>query len=232
MKFLTKSTRRTGSYAALLAMLVVWMFIFPVFYSGSGTSVLREVVFVALLLSSVGAAAGHPHETRLLVVLALTVLTGATVLHSHATTALGIPVGLEALRIVFLLLIVKVVLAHVLRTKAVTVDTILGAVCVYLMVAGIFAEAFRIVDMLDPHAIQFVEDALEGDLPAGYTNDRFVHLSVVTLTTLGLGDITPLSSVARSLVQLEAVIGQLYVALILAWLVGLHMTSRSAEDAQ
>ena len=58
------------------------------------------------------------------------------------------------------------------------------------------------------------------------TND-FVYYSMVTLTTLGYGDITPLSASARALAAMEALVGQIYLTVIIARLVGLHMQQKT-----
>jgi hypothetical protein len=56
------------------------------------------------------------------------------------------------------------------------------------------------------------------------TSRHFLYYSFVTITTLGYGDITPVTSLARSLSTLEAVIGQLYLVVQVAWLVGVHVS--------
>jgi hypothetical protein len=60
---------------------------------------------------------------------------------------------------------------------------------------------------------------------------NFVYYSFVTQTTLGYGDITPITAPARSLSLLEAVIGQLYVAVLIARLVGIHIAQSSREKS-
>ncbi|MCP4628580.1 MAG: two pore domain potassium channel family protein [bacterium] len=56
---------------------------------------------------------------------------------------------------------------------------------------------------------------------------RYLYFSYVTLTTLGFGDVAPLTNKAGSLVILEAIIGQIYLVVIVAWLVGMHVSRRS-----
>jgi hypothetical protein len=62
------------------------------------------------------------------------------------------------------------------------------------------------------------------------TGGNFLYYSFVTLTTLGYGDITPASSPARSLSTLEAVTGQLYIAILVARLVGLHIVHAGKKE--
>ena len=56
---------------------------------------------------------------------------------------------------------------------------------------------------------------------------RFEYLSFVTITTLGYGDITPLTDKASALVIIEAVVGQIYLVVLVAWLVGMHVSQKS-----
>ena len=55
----------------------------------------------------------------------------------------------------------------------------------------------------------------------------FQYYSFVTITTLGYGDITPVTEVAKTFSPLEAVVGQLYLVVVVAWLVGMHVSKRS-----
>ena len=60
----------------------------------------------------------------------------------------------------------------------------------------------------------------------------FLYCSFVTLTTLGYGDITPLTKMARTFSVLEAVIGQLYLVVVLAWLVGMYVARKSGNPSE
>ena len=108
-----------------------------------------------------------------------------------------------------------VLLYHVLADREVTADTLYGAVCVYLLSGVMWASLYGLVELLQPHAFQ----ASSGQ---GVTRSDLLFFSFVTLTTLGYGDITPVTSPARSLAVVEAVFGVLYNALLIARLVGLY----------
>lgn len=97
----------------------------------------------------------------------------------------------------------------------VTVHRILGAVILYLSIGLIFAGAYRVCDALLAHAFN--------GLPAGRgALSQLLYFSLTTLTTTGYGDIAPVHPFVRSLANLEAVIGQLFPATLLARLVSLH----------
>ena len=86
-----------------------------------------------------------------------------------------------------------------------------------------WALTYIVIDILDPTAFE----QLAVSAWAGGTD--YVYFSFVTLTTLGYGDITPLTPVAQTLAWLEAVVGQLYLAILVARLVGLHIVHSRGE---
>jgi hypothetical protein len=68
-------------------------------------------------------------------------------------------------------------------------------------------------------------------LPQGQSDFLlFEYYSFVTLTTLGYGDITPLTKVAKAFSVLEAVVGQLYLVVVVAWFVGMHVSRKSGNS--
>jgi hypothetical protein len=111
-----------------------------------------------------------------------------------------------------------VVAAAVFRRGRVTYHRIIGAILLYLLIAVGFATLFTFVGLLFPDAFKGI---IFNDNPA-LANSVF-YLSFVTLTSTGYGDILPLHPIARSLCNLESVIGQLYPATLLARLVTLEL---------
>lgn len=96
-----------------------------------------------------------------------------------------------------------------------------GAVIVYLNIAMIFTSAYRLIYDLDPAAFQHVsqhesEVASMGDM---------LYFSFTALTSTGFGDILPVNPFARSLANLETILGQLYLIILLGRLVTLHAES-------
>jgi len=96
----------------------------------------------------------------------------------------------------------------VLGTDRITRDTIFGAIGIYLTLGITWALSYQFVDTLIPGALQNV-----------HSETAYLYFSFVTLTTLGYGDITPLIPVTESMAMFEAVIGQLYIAVLIARLV-------------
>ncbi|HXW28809.1 MAG TPA: potassium channel family protein, partial [Xanthobacteraceae bacterium] len=107
----------------------------------------------------------------------------------------------------------------------VTYHRVIGAVLLYLMIGFVFVALFCFIALLEPNAFTGL-GPLQDNL-AVVAN--FIYFSFVTLTTVGYGDIIPVHPVARGLANIEAIIGQLYPATLLARLVTLEIQSRRAR---
>jgi len=183
------------------------------------------IIFVALRLV-------FPHRRAFRVAIGFGLASAVSVVIAavHPTpTALGI----EALLAIAILGFVgAVILADIARTRTVTMDTIFGAACVYLLLGLFWGSLYRLVLWADPGAFRFPSFATTGagleSVPGWIT-----YFSLVTLATVGYGDVTPASPLARSLAAIEGMTGQLYVAIMIARLVALqvkHGTDRPSAD--
>lgn len=129
---------------------------------------------------------------------------------------------------IFLGYVIIVLFKFVFATKHVTQNTIFAALCIYLLMAVSWALGYSLIGMLEPNSFYYsMAEQFElnnnpmrfGAMPAGLE----FYYSIVTMTTLGYGDIVPLSSAARAMATLQAVVGQLFLAVLVARLVGLHV---------
>jgi hypothetical protein len=111
-----------------------------------------------------------------------------------------------------------VVLALVVRRGPITPRRIQGAIAVYLLLGFIWAQLYELVALWRPGAFTGAVEGM-GSLP-------WTYYSFVTLTTMGYGDIMPVHPLARAVAVLEALTGQLYLAIMLARLVSLELQSR------
>jgi hypothetical protein len=98
----------------------------------------------------------------------------------------------------------------------VTLDRVLGAVALYTLIGVVWAEAYQLVSVHSRGSFTGLQ------LPDPFDRSTWIYFSFVTLTTVGYGDIAPVAHVAKSLAIFEALIGQLYPAIVLARLVSLH----------
>jgi hypothetical protein len=109
-------------------------------------------------------------------------------------------------------------LKFIFRESRVTKDVLFAAISVYLMMGITWAGSYALLSHLDPTTFDI------GSLENKDPNMIFTYFSFVTLTTLGYGDIIPMTDIAYSMTILEATIGQLYLAVLIARLVAQHIT--------
>ena len=122
--------------------------------------------------------------------------------------------------IVFYIWVTWLVIGQVLFSGPVDSNKIVGAICVYLLLGLIWALCYLLIAQLVPGAYNGLEQA------PWYENFSAVaYYSYVTLTTLGYGDISPVVPIARFLVYMEAITGVLYMAILVASLVGIRLSN-------
>ena len=145
-------------------------------------------------------------------------------LSGSTPTQLASQMGISA---TFCWLLAAFLLGDISRGKAVTLRHIQGAIAAYLLVAIAFAFAYRGILEVQPTAFWGQSSAPAADYPE---LRRLGYFSIITLTTVGYGDIVPVHPMARSRVSVEALIGQLYPAILLARLVSLEIENRRARN--
>ena len=101
-------------------------------------------------------------------------------------------------------------------------DTVYGGICVYVLLGYCFALVFMLLEILTPGSFYYSHGN-----PVGIVQieSRLIYFSFSTLTTVGFGDITPLTQPAKSLAMIEAVVGPIFVAVFIARLVGVRTSS-------
>ncbi len=120
---------------------------------------------------------------------------------------------------------VALVLSQVFQPGPVTWHRIQGAVAVYLLFGLAWAQTYECVEALSPGAFELPR----GGVGAGGWFSPLLYFSFITLTTLGYGDVLPVHPVARSLAMFEALMGQLYPAILIAKLVSLQVTAEMLD---
>ncbi len=123
--------------------------------------------------------------------------------------------------LLFIGLLIFVIIRQVLRAGAVTPRRVQGAVAVYLLLGLLWAIAYEIVERLQPGSFNVGTHHARADL------QQLGYFSFTTLTTLGFGDILPLSPLAQSLVMAEALVGQLFPVILIARLVAMEIEYRT-----
>ena len=213
-------------FLGLLIFIVAMIIVGPLFEEFVRLSILMDILWSAILVSAIYAVSQKKRHILIAILLALPMLGSIWTKYFVQNKAL-IVVGSLCGAAFFLFAIIQM-LIFIYSHKEVTRDLIVGAAVVYLFMALMWTFIFVVVETLHPGSF---------NLPEGQNLEatrHFLYYSFVTLTTLGYGDITPLTPLARSLCILEAVIGQLYLVVQVAWLVGVHvsqsMLKRTGRD--
>jgi hypothetical protein len=206
-----------NSLAALLFFLVVYgFFIYPLAGRDGRTEPIAAWSFSLVLILGVLATTKHKGARTGMVVLAVLAFTSHWLhyfVREHAVHVIS-----AAAAAVFFGVLAWLITARVFRSGGINIYRIYGAVAVYLLLGILWGQLYVMAYLLDPSSFYFDPSTQRGEPPIS----ELIYFSFITLTTLGLGDIVPVGSITRSMVSLEALIGQLYPAVLLARLVTLY----------
>lgn len=212
-------SERIPRFGVLLAAMVAELTLAPFIALVPGGLTMVRVLTALVLVAALWVAGAR----RTAVVL----FAGALISHLVAgiSTVSSVTAAAGALRLLFLSYVIALVVRHVLRDRAVTLDTVSGAACAYMLIGVVWADLFLLVELMRPGSFYVPAAWLTG--PNQDLRSVLVYFSFATLTTLGYGDIHPTEPAAGSLCAAEALVGQLYLAIMIARMVGLHTSQRS-----
>lgn len=229
-KLLLQQSFLRGKFLFLLISLLLLFFFYPFFQRIPIGVRILDVVFLFILLSGIYAISKNRKIFIICVILGLAGF-GSTILNYTLKT-----VHLQILAVLtygaFFTLLAAVILSHIIKEEKVSVNTIYGSICGYLLLGIIWTMLFSVVEVIEPRSFYSGGEPVvdfDGELVERHIFSSFIYYSFITLTTLGYGDITPVSPPARALSSLEAVTGQLYIAVLIARLVGLHIVHASEK---
>jgi hypothetical protein len=201
-------TPRDGAMHALLVGLATGLFVLqPLADLGLAPRWLPALVTLGTLAAGLAALQG-PTWLRGPVAISGLVLAVGLVVRSDTLDGIGSVLGLS--------LLAAALLRQVLAPGQVTRQRIEGAIALYLLVALLFASAYEALETASPGSF------------GGATGlpQSFRYFSLVVQTSTGFGDIVPAAPLARTLATLQAVTGQIFIAVLLARLVSLELASR------
>lgn len=213
-----------GGFIFLLISLVLLFVLFPfVPEEVIGVNFL-DIFFSIILLSGVYAVSHRKSLFYLALFFAFTAF-GAGVLIYFVKAPVILLIRYISY-ILFFFVVISAILSHLLRAKKVTADIIFGSICVYLLLGMIWAMGFSVIEIFQPGSFLSAMESIGTGSSEFFNRSSFrslIYYSFVTLTTLGYGDIVPSTPPARMFSILESITGQLYIAILIARLVGLHI---------
>ncbi len=200
----------------LLVCLLALIILFPLFKDKD--SLVRDLLLTAIFFSGIFSLDFSTQSLKILLPL------GAT---TAATTWIGHFVGTDLVHLIdfittflFLVAIVVLMIRHIARSRNVTPTIILSSINGYLLLGVLSAVLLAISDVINRYVFTSGSQAIIFPGQSVPQFNDYLYFSFVTLTTLGYGDVIPVSHLARSTTMLIAVTGQLYMTILIAMLVG------------
>ncbi len=221
---------RKPNFLALLISLMLMLIVVPVIENRFIALVLQETFLTAVLVTAIIANRHRRWVLRVGVGVALISLglNWATVLFDNAFLTIASYLSST----VFLATIAGMILISVLRDHMASVRAIFGAICVYLLIGLCWALMYSALEHVQGDSFQIAHRTMTVRLRDGHevtSYSQMVYFSFVTMTSLGYGDITPKTPLAQTLTWSQAVLGQLYLTVLIARLVAV-LPRRVLED--
>ena len=203
-----------GTFVPLLVALMVVLVIAPV---AEDWPVVASVLVTVLLVTGVLAVHEHSLLRRGMVVAVVITLVLRWLAHVHGEEHRSLVIVSHLALGIYMLLLTGISVAAVLRRERVTGDTILGAVCGYILIAYVFTFGYAVIEDLNPgnFSSSLVLPEYDG-AKIGHGTPELLYYSFVTLTTVGYGDIVPATPVARIITICEVFIGYIMLGGLLS----------------
>lgn len=214
-----------NNFSYLLAALLIFLIGVPVtidlhlFSAG----IIRAIGFSALLAIGLWSqrSSGRSFSAAVAFVIVGIVLNMLFAYNSQVVFLYGSTLAMLA----FLFLATGKAMRQIAIGNNLSANRIIGAVCVYLMLGVIWALCYALLETIVPGSFEGIAE----HAASASWNPDWVYFSFVTLTTLGYGDILPQTFSARTLSYFEAIVGQFYLAVLVAGLVGAYLSEKQGQ---
>jgi Ion channel len=213
--------RVLDSYATLLVLLLANFFVFELVDDPRWSALASTLIAAAALVVAISEpeAGHHLHPSHWILVGACVALA-PLVLVFDSTSLIGLTYLLPVALLVTATL--PITLSRILHHKRVTHETVLGALCVYVLIGLLFAFLFLAVEDLGDGSF-FAQ-------PGPHGQSQYLYFSFVTLTTLGFGDLSPADGLPQALTVCEALVGNIFLVTLVARLVTLWVRQTDRID--
>ena len=219
-----RSLRKTllnEKFTFLLAFLLVYALAAPFFEQIVALDLFMDISLSAVMLSAVFTVYQKKGSRIIILLLVLPSLLIIWVRFFVVTEQILFAVAVS--QVFFNAYMIFIIIYYIFETGLVTRNIIAAALIAYLFIGLLGANLYLLVELIYPGSFSIPHETILKDPSV------FKYFSFVTLTTLGYGDISPISSQARSLSVLEALIGQIYLAVLIARLIG-HRSTGSVQE--
>lgn len=209
-------------YAYLLATTMLQVFLVS-FFPGRSNLLLNEITFSVFMLANINFVR---HNRKLILAIVFFAILSVTMVWIPTQSKVGQQVFAAEHFIVLLFLstIIYLIIYQIINSKSVSLNMILGVITIYVLFGMVAGECNQLIYFFD-------NDAFVGNLDATDTAD-LRYYSYVTMTTLGYGDITPDSELARAGAVFFSLVGQVYLAVVIALIVGKYVSHSDRQESK
>ena len=218
MKLLTKDNNFIGLLLGQLILIFTMPFL-PFFDEDTGKYILHAAFIGMILITIIGNKTDSNWYKSIIILtgIEIIILILAALLNQIFLTYIAI-----SLSLFFLVISITVAFKSIFYSQVITINQLVGASCIYILLGMIGAILYSNLFFFDQNSFSGLS---EKNTKLHFA--EFMYYSYVTLTTLGFGDIIPLSPLAKTLSFLQAIVGQLYLTIMVAGLVGKAINSRN-----
>jgi hypothetical protein len=222
-----------NAYTYLLITLLLVTFVMPFLADLLPLGWIDDYLLIIVMLAGLFSITQNRRHVVVGLILALPAII-ARMVNAHADQ-LSVVAGtlVFASTILFFCYLLWHILNDVLRGRRLTGEKITGSIVAYLVIGLLWAMIYSYIEFVEPGSFT-ISDNIVAWLQEGSKGSPlqvFTYFSFVTLTTLGYGDITPVSEAARNFAWFEAMVGQLFLAIMIARLVAIQVAESSREDS-
>ena len=214
-----KLLRSRERFLILLCLILGLLVLVPILNRFVAARIFLDIFLTAIAISMVYAISHKKGHVIVGVLLAIVMLASMWSQYLHPNKGI-LAIGMIA-GALFTAVVLSNILDFIFKSEGVSREIIYAAILLYLLAALLWAFLYTFLELVDPASFN-----IDLGQPQRYLL-VFQYYSFVTITTLGYGDITPVTEVAKAFSVLEAVCGQLYLVVVVAWLVGMHVSNKS-----
>ena len=211
-----KTNRLARNNVILLICLLALLFLLPIFRTKG--SLVRDLLQTAVFFCGIFSLDFSPRSLKVLLPLGTITAASTWIEHFLQTPITRLTESITTF--LFLVAIVVLLIRHIARSRRVTPAIILSSINGYLLLGVLGGALLAIAESIDRMAFHAQTAGIVFPGQASPEMFDYLYFSFVTLTTLGYGDVTPLSHLCRSTAVLLAITGQLYMTILIAMLVG------------
>lgn len=206
----------------LLSLLILYSLCTSIFSTNTIYSAYLGILFSLLILLCIFIITHDRYLTISIVILGVMSLASHWIIHIIHPDYY-VHVFFYTTSILFLILITYIVLSSIMHHQQITTNSLLGAICGYFLIGYVWSNIYLLIATINPEA--FSQHIIGPSIHVSV--QHAFYFSFTTMTTLGYGDILPISNIARTCSWLEALTGQIYLAVWISQLVGLRIKESS-----